>query len=93
MPQAIVIGAHPAWELAGVYSHPHKGWWELELFEAITGQPGEMVQCKTVDLIVPADASVVIEGFVTRRDGAGRTRHRGRPCCSPPMPTSSRCSR
>jgi 2,5-furandicarboxylate decarboxylase 1 len=73
MPQAIVIGAHPAWELAGVYSHPHKGWWELELFEAITGQVGEMVQCKTVDLIVPADASVVIEGFVhptkTAQDG------------------------
>jgi UbiD family decarboxylase len=73
MPQAIVIGAHPAWELAGVYSHPHKGWWELELFEAITGRVGEMVQCKTVDLIVPADASVVIEGFVhptrTAQDG------------------------
>jgi UbiD family decarboxylase len=73
MPQAIVIGAHPAWELAGVYSHPHKGWWELELFEAITGQPGEMVACRTVDLIVPADASVVIEGFVdpveTAQDG------------------------
>lgn len=73
MPQAIVIGAHPAWEMAGVYSHPHKDWWELELFEAITGQPGEMVKCKTVDLIVPADASVVIEGFVspveTAQDG------------------------
>ena len=39
----------------------------------ITGQPGEMVKCKTVDLIVPADASVVIEGFVdpveTAQDG------------------------
>jgi 2,5-furandicarboxylate decarboxylase 1 len=73
MPQAIVIGAHPAWELAGVYSHPHKTWWELELFEAISGQVGEMVKCKTVDLIVPADASVVIEGFVdpveTAQDG------------------------
>ena len=73
MPQAIVIGAHPAWELAGVYSHPHKGWWELELFEAITGETGEMVRCETVDLIVPADASVVIEGYVsptrTAQDG------------------------
>lgn len=73
MPQAIVIGAHPAWELAGVYSHPHETWWELELFEAITGQAGEMVRCKTIDLIVPADASVIIEGFVnltgTAQDG------------------------
>jgi UbiD family decarboxylase len=73
MPQAIVIGAHPAWELAGIYSHPHDDWWELELFEAITGRVGEMVRCKTVDLIVPADASVVIEGYVhptrTAQDG------------------------
>ena len=73
MPQAIVIGAHPAWELAGVYSHPHPGWWELELFEAITGHPGEMVRCQTLDLEVPADASAVIEGLVhptrTAQDG------------------------
>ncbi len=73
MPQAIVIGAHPAWELAGVYTHPHRDWWELELFEAITGQVGEMVPCRTIDLMVPADASVVIEGFVspsrTAQDG------------------------
>lgn len=64
MPQAIVIGAHPAWELAGCFSHPHDDWWELELFEAITGQVGEVTRCRTVDLVVPADASVVIEGYV-----------------------------
>jgi len=40
MPQAIVIGAHPAWELCGCYSHPHDGWCELELYEAMTGRPG-----------------------------------------------------
>jgi len=64
MPQAIVIGCHPAWELAGCYSHPHRNWWEMELFEAITGQPGEVVKCVSHDLLVPADASIVIEGFV-----------------------------
>lgn len=64
MPQVIAIGTHPAWELAGVYSHPHKGWWELELFEAIAGEPGELVEARTVDLPVPADASVVIEGYL-----------------------------
>lgn len=73
MPQAIAIGTHPAWELGGCYSHPHKDWWELELFEAITGEVGEVTKCKTVDLVVPADASVVIEGFVhperTAQDG------------------------
>jgi 2,5-furandicarboxylate decarboxylase 1 len=73
MPQAIVIGAHPAWELAATYTHPHESWWELELFEAIAGFPGELVRCKTVDLHVPADASIIIEGFVhptrTAQDG------------------------
>lgn len=73
MPQAVVIGAHPAWELAACYSHPHHDWWELELFETITGQPGEVTRCKTVDLQVPADASIVIEGYVsptrTAQDG------------------------
>jgi 2,5-furandicarboxylate decarboxylase 1 len=64
MPQAIVIGVHPAWELAGCYSHPHRDWWEFELFETITGRVGEVTRCKTVDLVVPADASIVIEGFV-----------------------------
>jgi UbiD family decarboxylase len=73
MPQAIVIGAHPAWELAGCYSHLHDDWWEFELFETISGQPGEVTRCKTIDLMVPADASIIIEGFVhptrTAQDG------------------------
>lgn len=73
MPQAICIGVDPAWELAGCYSHPHKDWWELELFESITGRPGEVVPCRTVDLVVPADASIVIEGYChptrTAQDG------------------------
>ena len=65
MPQALVIGAHPAWELACCYSYPHEDFCELELFEAITGQVGEVTRCKTVDLVVPADASIVIEGLVS----------------------------
>jgi 2,5-furandicarboxylate decarboxylase 1 len=73
MPQAVAIGVHPAWELAACYSHPHEGWWELELFEAITCRTGVLTRCKTVDLLVPADASVVIEGLVsptrTAQDG------------------------
>src|SRR5258706_10823146 len=73
MPQAVAIGPHPAWELASCYSHPHDNWWELELFEAITGQPGAVTRCKTIDLVVPADASIVLEGYVsptrTAQDG------------------------
>ena len=73
MPQAIVIGTHPAWELAGCYSHPHSGWWEFELFESITGQVGVVTKCKTIGLVVPAEASIVIEGYIhpsrTAQDG------------------------
>jgi UbiD family decarboxylase len=73
MPQAIVIGVHPAWELCGCYSHPHESWWEMELFETIAGSPGEVVRCRTVDLVVPADANIVIEGYLsptrTAQDG------------------------
>jgi len=73
MPQAIAIGTHPAWELAGCYSYLHEGWWEAQLFEAITGEPGMVTRCRTVELVVPADASIVIEGFVdperTAQDG------------------------
>ena len=73
MPQAVVIGCHPAWELAGCYSHPHREWWEFELFEAISGHVGQVTRCRTIDLIVPADASIVIEGYVdpnrTAQDG------------------------
>ncbi|MET7992115.1 UbiD family decarboxylase [Amycolatopsis sp. NPDC005232] len=64
MPQAVVIGAHPGWELAGCYSAPHDDWCELELFESITGHRGDLASCVTVPLAVPADASVVIEGWV-----------------------------
>lgn len=70
MPQAIAIGGHPAWELAGCYSHPHDDWWEAELFEAISGHEGEVVNCRTVPLVVPADASVVIEGWVNPQRSA-----------------------
>ena len=73
MAQAVVLGCHPAWELAGVYSHLHDDWWELELFESITGEVGQVTRCQTVDLLVPADASIVIEGHLsptrTAQDG------------------------
>jgi len=73
MPQSIVIGVHPAWELAAAYNYTHEEWWELELFESLTGEVGELVKCETNDLLVPADANIVIEGFVdpvaTAQDG------------------------
>jgi 2,5-furandicarboxylate decarboxylase 1 len=73
MAQSIAIGVHPAWELAAAYNYLHEGWWELELFEAITGHPGELVESETNGIPVPSDASIVIEGFIdpvrTAQDG------------------------
>ncbi len=73
MAQSIAIGVHPAWELAAAYNYLHEGWWELELFESITGHPGELVESETNGIPVPADASIVIEGWIdpvrTAQDG------------------------
>lgn len=73
MAQSIAIGVHPAWELAAAYNYVHEGWWELELFESLSGQPGRVVRSETNGLPVPADASIVIEGWVhpdrTAQDG------------------------
>ena len=37
---------------------------EFEVAGALTGEPVELVQAKTVDLPVPANAEIVIEGFI-----------------------------
>jgi 2,5-furandicarboxylate decarboxylase 1 len=63
-PQAIVIGTHPALELAAAYSGLHDEFWELEMASTILGEPVEVVPCETIDLLVPAHAEVVIEGYV-----------------------------
>ena len=43
------------------------------MFESITGEVGQVTRCKTLDLLVPADASLVIEGYLsptrTAQDG------------------------
>lgn len=93
MPQAIAIGTHPAWEPAGCYSHPREGWWEMELFQAITGEAGEVVKCKTVDLVVPVDASIVIEGYVSPRRTAQDGPRPGPLCYSLRMRRNSPYSR
>jgi 4-hydroxy-3-polyprenylbenzoate decarboxylase len=63
MPAAFVIGAPPAVSYAG----PQKlaiGVDELATAGGLAGAPIEVVRCKTVDLLVPADAEIVIEGLV-----------------------------
>ena len=63
-PQAIVIGHHPAFELAATYSGLHETFSEMHLVGTLLDETIEMVPCETIDLLVPARAEIVIEGWV-----------------------------
>ena len=63
MPVAVVVGAHPAVYYAAGFTSAF-GLDELEVAGALLGDPIRMVRCETVDLEVPADAELVIEGEV-----------------------------
>lgn len=64
MPMAIVIGHHPAYEIAAGFSGNHVDWGEEELTGRLLGTPFEVVQCETCDIKVPATAEIVLEGEV-----------------------------
>jgi len=63
MPVATAIGVPPA-VLAAALSKPPYGQDEMGVAGAIAGEPIPLVKCKTVDLEVPADAEIVLEGEV-----------------------------
>ncbi|MEE8449805.1 MAG: UbiD family decarboxylase [Thermodesulfobacteriota bacterium] len=63
MPVAIVTGHHPAFHLAGLWcGSPEVD--ELALAGSFLGEPLRVVPCETVELLVPADAEMVIEGEI-----------------------------
>ncbi len=63
MPIALVIGAPPAVLMAASCKLPpdHP---ELDLAGGLAGSPVELVKCETSDLLVPANAEMIIEGRV-----------------------------
>jgi UbiD family decarboxylase len=64
MPIAIVLGAAPVI----VYNGPQRlptDFDELTVAGALAGQPIEVVKAKTVDLMVPANSEIVIEGLIS----------------------------
>jgi UbiD family decarboxylase len=63
LPVAVVIGCHPAF-LIGAASRVAMEIDEYDIVDALLGHPLEVVQCKTVDLDVPADAEIVLEGVI-----------------------------
>ena len=66
-PMALCLGTDPATAILSTYSSPH--YWmeppysEFDMTGVIRGKPLELVKCKTIDLEVPANTSIVIEGF------------------------------
>lgn len=63
MPVAVFVGATPNLGMVAVTKFPF-GTDEYEVAGGIAGEPVELVQCKTVDLGVPATAEVIIEGEI-----------------------------
>ena len=61
LPFAVAIGLHPSL-LMGAAHMAHAGQDEYELAGALAGEPVKLVKCETVDLEVPADAELVLEG-------------------------------
>ena len=62
-PIAWVIAAPPAVHLAGVANLPY-GADEIALAGGVLGAPVQMVKAISVDLMVPADAEIIVEGEV-----------------------------
>lgn len=63
LPAALVIGAPPAVSYTAVQKLPY-GVDELAVSGGLAGRPIRLVKCKTVPLEVPAEAEIVIEGFI-----------------------------
>ncbi|HTK13515.1 MAG TPA: UbiD family decarboxylase [Xanthobacteraceae bacterium] len=63
LPCAVVLGCPPAVSYTSVQKLP-ENLDELSVAGGLVGQPIDVVRARTVDLLVPADAEIVIEGFI-----------------------------
>lgn len=63
MPVAMVVGAHPAIYFSSSYTAPY-GVDELTVAGALMGEPVRMVKCETIDIEVPAEAEMILEGEI-----------------------------
>lgn len=62
-PMAFVIGAGPEMILAGANSAlPHKNN-DFAFIGGLTGEAVKLVKCETIDVDVPADAEIIVEGI------------------------------
>ena len=63
LPVALMLGAPPAITFASVHKLP-KHLDELSVAGGLVGAPIRVCKAKTVDLLVPAEAEIVIEGYL-----------------------------
>jgi 4-hydroxy-3-polyprenylbenzoate decarboxylase len=63
MPCAVVVGCPPLVSYGSVLKMPEQ-LDELAVAGALAGSPINVVRCKTVDLVVPAESEFVIEGLI-----------------------------
>ncbi|MEW6447191.1 MAG: menaquinone biosynthesis decarboxylase [Bacillota bacterium] len=63
LPVAVALGADPATIYAATAPLPH-GVDELLLAGFIRREPVELVRCETIDIEVPANAEIILEGYV-----------------------------
>jgi 4-hydroxy-3-polyprenylbenzoate decarboxylase len=63
MPAAVVLGAPPAVTFTSAQKLPER-LDELAVAGGLVGSPINVVRAKTVDLLVPAEAEIVVEGFI-----------------------------
>src|SRR5438105_3060347 len=63
LPAAVVLGAPPCIAFASAQKAPET-LDELHLAGGLAGAPINVVKAKTVDLLVPAEAEIVVEGYI-----------------------------
>ena len=63
LPAAVILGCPPCVAFTSVQKLPEDTD-ELHVAGGLAGAPINVVKCKTVDLLVPADAEIVIEGYI-----------------------------
>jgi 4-hydroxy-3-polyprenylbenzoate decarboxylase len=63
LPAAVILGCPPCVAFTSAQKLPIDVD-ELHVAGGLAGEPIRVVKCKTVDLLVPAEAEIVIEGFI-----------------------------
>ena len=63
LPAAVVLGAPPCITFTSCMKVPER-FDELDIAGGLVGTPVNVVKARTVDLLIPAEAEIVIEGFI-----------------------------